>query len=109
MPKTVSEGGRDAVLAVLEAAAAEGYNTVTPVYFENALKNKYLRDERSIDIINMMSENPVSDFGAQYLDLGFHSFMRNLKSASVTSTIKSKSKFFQATLKKMIENLESEE
>lgn len=109
LPKTVSEGGRDAVLAVLEAAAAEGYNTVTPVYFENALKNKYLRDERSIDIINMMSENPVSDFGAQYLDLGFHSFMRNLKSASVTSTIKSKSKFFQATLKKMIENLESEE
>ena len=109
LPKTVSENGRDAALAMLEAAAAEGYHTVTPTYFENALKNKYLRDERSVDIINMMSENPVSDFGAQYLDLGFYSFMRDQKNANIASSIKSKSKRFQSTLEKMLKNLESEE
>lgn len=109
LPKTVTESGRDAVLAVLEAAAAEGYHSVTPVYFENALKNKYLRDERSIDIINMMSENPVSDFGALYLDLGFHSFMRSQKNESITSAFEKRTKIFVRNLGRMIESLESDE
>ena len=109
LPKTVSENGRDAALAVLEASAAEGYKNVTPVYFENALKNKYLRDERSVDIINMMSENPVSDFGAQYLDLGFHSFMRNQKKESIASSLENRSKVFVKNLDKMLKALESED
>ena len=44
----------DAASAVLEAMAAETYRTVTPAYFEIALKTKYSRDDdtsRMLDII----------------------------------------------------------
>lgn len=44
----------EAASAVLEAMAAETYRTVTPAYFEIALKTKYSRDDdtsRMLDII----------------------------------------------------------
>ena len=110
LPLTVSEQGRDAALAVLEAAAAEGYNTITPIYYEDALKNKYIRDERSIDIINMMSENPVSDFGAQYIGLDFSNFLRyGIAGKNITSGIKREGKKFQQRLDTMLEGLEGVE
>jgi len=108
MPKTVTEDGRNAAAAVLEAAAAEGYNTVTPIFYEDAFKNKYIRDERSIEIIDMMSENPICDFGAQYLDLGFHNFMRGLSSENIVSKLKGQSKVMEKKLASMLSALEGE-
>ena len=35
----------DAVSAVLEALASEGYRTLRTAYFDTALKEKYSRDE----------------------------------------------------------------
>ena len=73
------------------------------------LKNKYIRDERSIDIINMLSENPICDFGAQYLDLGFYKFLRQeVTTAEIASKIEKKAKTFQKTLDTMLSQLENQ-
>nr|MBQ4317597.1 hypothetical protein [Clostridia bacterium] len=49
--------------AVLEALAAESYRYVTPTYFEVALKNKYSRDAKSAEMIDIVHESVEFNFG----------------------------------------------
>lgn len=109
IPVTVSDEGFNAVCAVFEAAAAEGYNTVIPSYYADALKNKYIRSEKSIEIINMLSQNPVCDFGLQYYDLGIAAFLKGLGNTSgIASTLKSQETTFRSKLESMLSALEGE-
>ena len=48
--------------AVLEAMCAENYRTVTPAYYEVALKVKYTQDDISSQIIDMIHDNVRTDF-----------------------------------------------
>lgn len=50
------------VCATLEAMCAENYRTVTPAYFETALKVKYSRDLYSAQILDMIYEAATTDF-----------------------------------------------
>ncbi len=52
----------DMISAVLEAVAAENYRTVTPAYFDIALKTKYVRDDISGQIIDMIHDSSTTDF-----------------------------------------------
>ena len=52
----------DMVSAVLEALAAENYRTVTPAYYEIALKTKYVRDDISGQIIDLIHDSSTTDF-----------------------------------------------
>lgn len=51
---------------VLEAMAAESYRRVTLVNYEKALKTKYVRDAVSSRIIDIIRDNPTTDFGYIY-------------------------------------------
>lgn len=48
--------------AVLEALCAESYRTVTPAYYEMALKVKYAHDEMSGQIIDIIHAGMCTDF-----------------------------------------------
>ena len=48
--------------AVLEAMAAQNYRTVTPVYYEVALKVKYAHDEESGQVIDIIHAGMMTDF-----------------------------------------------
>lgn len=52
--------------AVTEALAAESYRKVTKAYFETALKEKYSRDSQSSQMLDMIREGIVFDFGFYY-------------------------------------------
>ena len=52
----------DAVYAAIEALGAEGYRTVTPAYYEVALKTKYIRDDISGQIVDMIHDACTTDF-----------------------------------------------
>ncbi|MBQ7322238.1 MAG: extracellular solute-binding protein [Clostridia bacterium] len=52
--------------AVTEALAAESYRKVTTAYFETALKEKYSRDSQSSQMLDMIREGIVFDFGFFY-------------------------------------------
>ncbi|MBO5219696.1 MAG: hypothetical protein J6C52_09715, partial [Clostridia bacterium] len=61
----------DKIGAVCEAMALYNYKHVTPAYFEVAMKVKYTRDEKSSQIIDMISQSAYTNFGyAYYLSLG---------------------------------------
>lgn len=55
------------VSAVLEVMAAEGYYQLRPAYFDTALKNKYSRDEKTKDMIDLIVDNITVDFGTIYV------------------------------------------
>ena len=65
----------DAVFASIEALGAEGYRTVTPAYYEVALKTKYIRDDVSGQIVDMIHDACTTDFAYVYSS--------NLKNAGV--------------------------
>ena len=44
----------DVVGAFLEAAASQNYRTVTPAYFDTAVKSKYARDEESAEMLDII-------------------------------------------------------
>lgn len=56
----------DAVCAAIEAIAAENYRTVTPAYYETALKTKYIRDDMSGEIVDMIHSSGTTDFAYAY-------------------------------------------
>ena len=58
----------DEISAILEAMAYEGYRTVTPAYFEIALKNKYTRDsgELPMQILDDIRVHSTTDFAYVY-------------------------------------------
>ncbi len=52
----------DLVGATLEALNAETYRSVTPVYYETALKVKYTRDDTSAKMIDMIHDSLMTNF-----------------------------------------------
>jgi len=43
--------------------AAESLNIVRPAYYENALKNRYVRDETSVEMLEIITSSVVADLG----------------------------------------------
>ncbi len=51
---------------ILEALAAESYNTVTPAYYEKTLIGKYIRDDESEEMLDIILSSHVYDLGWFY-------------------------------------------
>ena len=71
--------------AVLEAMASESYRTVTPAYFNVALKDKYSRDETTTDMINIIHSSVAHDFGLSvigYLSYISHTFQHCIENTA---------------------------
>jgi len=60
VPKFASNPERTGI--ILEALSAEGYKQVIPVYYEKALKAKYLQDEESTRILDLITANRTISF-----------------------------------------------
>lgn len=56
----------DASTAVLEAMEIISHSTLTPAYYESALKIKYTRDENSAKMIDIISDCVTTDFALIY-------------------------------------------
>lgn len=48
---------------ILEALAEESHRSVTDVYYEETLKNKYQRDESSSEMLDIVFRNRIWDMG----------------------------------------------
>ena len=64
--------------AVMEAMASEGYRTLMPAYYETALKTKYVSDEDSVQMLDLVIDSLRVDSGFLFVDGtgGFHQNMR---------------------------------
>ncbi len=70
VPKTVKD--TEFVGTITEALSAESYKKVIPTLYEIALKTRYLRDNESKEVLDIVLDGRVYDFG--YIYGGFEGF-----------------------------------
>lgn len=98
----------DAAAALCEALCAQSYRTVTPAYYETALKLKYSRDDETSRMLDMIRDSISFDFGYinnQSLDGVMAQFRDLLKldSGKAASTLASKMTKSQAKLDALLQ------
>ena len=91
-PSNASEDKREMLGAVTEAMSAATYNDITPKYCSLALEQKGARDDESMEMIRMILDSRVIDFG--YLYDGFKGWTMKLPdmvkdAGSISSKIES--------------------
>ena len=78
VPKTVKD--TDFVGTIVEALSAENWKTWTPTLYEIALKTRYLRDNESKEVLDILIENTVYDFGYVF-HFGYSNFLSEMINA----------------------------
>nr|MBQ4318499.1 extracellular solute-binding protein [Clostridia bacterium] len=68
VPKTVSDLERTSL--VLEAMGYIGHTEVIPLYYETVLTTKYARDQRSVEMLEIINNARVFDIGYYYAAVG---------------------------------------
>lgn len=61
-----TSGKANTTAPFLEAMCAESYRSVTPAYYDVALKVKYARDEEAASMLDIATQSIVFDFGYLY-------------------------------------------
>ncbi|MCL1795026.1 MAG: extracellular solute-binding protein [Oscillospiraceae bacterium] len=64
--------------ALLEAMAAESMYTMRPAYYDIALKGKYIRDEESEEMLDLIFDSKIYDLGWLYQIGGYNEEIMNL-------------------------------
>ncbi len=59
-------GDREFAGLILEALAAESHRTAVPAYYENVLSYKLVRDETNMDMVELVMDGRMYDFGYVY-------------------------------------------
>ncbi len=96
---------------ILEALSAESGATTIPAFYDNVLQTKFVRDDNSARMLEMIANNVYFDFGyihSQYMDSIFQFFGDSLwnKTASLASTYAKKAKAFEKGFEKIMEKYE---
>lgn len=107
IPKSVTDIGGTGF--VLEAMAAESTGTLTAAYFDVALERKYMRDEESRAMLEIILSSRVFDIASLYDWGGIYgrlSSMTSAKNADYASAYASAEKPAAAAIAKFIETLD---
>ena len=90
--------------AIVEAMAAKSMYTLTPAYYDVALTYKYMRDNESAEMLDIILESRCFDLGLIYnwgsLASGIHSIITNGKAENFASTWEKSSTKFDTALEK---------
>jgi hypothetical protein len=75
VPKTIKD--TDFVGTIVEALSAENWKIKTPTFYEIALKTRYLRDNESKEVLDILVDTVKFDFGFIY-HFGFSNFVNEM-------------------------------
>ncbi len=93
---------------ILEALGSVGYNDILPKYYEVALKGKYVRDESSSQVLDLIKSSLYLEFvDMYYADLGFSdffaSYVMNNSAGTYASSFESNRTVWETKLEKLYE------
>lgn len=104
VPKTITDLTRCSV--ILEALAAKSMQQLRPAYYDIALNGKYLRDEESIEMLDIIISERVYDLGLAYGFGGIADIVQSLVSKNnaggLMSAMESKTNAIQKAIDKTI-------
>lgn len=101
--KSVKDPERSGIIT--EAFAAETWKHVIPVYYETALSDKYFRDEDSVEMMNLIYDGIVYDFGYVFDDWNGTTWMLVNLTKSKSPNLASAWKKVEKRVNKHYENL----
>ncbi|MHC1694197.1 MAG: hypothetical protein AB9835_02740 [Eubacteriales bacterium] len=110
IPKSVENP--DMVGAFAEAMAAESYRTVTPAFYDVALKGKYIRDDASSQMLDIIRDGVMFNFGfvnsssIEWISHIYRSLMTEKKTDFV-SLYESKESLYKKKLEQIISAYEA--
>ncbi|MFA6948263.1 MAG: extracellular solute-binding protein [Eubacteriales bacterium] len=103
VPKTTLDIERTGI--ILEALAAKSMEVLRPAYYDSALQGKYLRDEESVEMLDIVIGERVYDLGLAF-DFGEISgilqAVMSKNSTDIASTMAKKTSAIQAAIDKTI-------
>ena len=73
----ISVADPEMVSIIVEALNCESYKQVVPAYYETSLKNRYSRDEESAQMLDLLMECRVFDFGFLHDSVGIRKVFWN--------------------------------
>ena len=91
---------------IVEAMSAEGYKRVAPAYNEIAMKNKYLSDDESSKILDLVYDTRVLGFSFAY-SIKFGNMLTHLLCDQATSDFASYYEKNIASVEKAVQNIEN--
>lgn len=111
IPLTVKDDRLPFVGAFMEFACGESYRTVIPAYYELALKDKYLNDTESAEMLDMIYDSIYIDGGVLYTKslASVHQQLRNIiksKSNTTANVFKALSRTLDRQLDTLMAGLE---
>ncbi len=106
IPLTVEEDRLPLVGAFMECTCSASYRTVIPAYYEMAIKDKYLNDTESAEMLDMIYENIYIDGGVLYTKsiASVHQKLRDIVQSKSNSTA-NMFKALSRTLDRQLETL----
>ncbi len=105
IPKTVIDLDRTGI--IIEALSAESYYTLTPAYYDIALKTKYSRDEQSSDMLDLIFASRIYDLGNIFDWGGVFSLPGNLTEKGSSDFVSAYGKIEKAAVKAMEKTLKA--
>jgi hypothetical protein len=95
---------------ILEALAAESYYTVRPAYYEISINGKFLRDEESIEMLDIILGSRVYELAMAFGWGGLGSVLEEMyrpKKRDFVSTYEKKFNSYEKAIQKTIESFEN--
>lgn len=107
-----SEDELEMIGAVLEVMASQSFKTITPAYYEQALKGRYANDPQSVRMLDLITQNVWIDAGVLYCNSieKPHQIIRTLVGSNnnaASSMFTQKERFIERKLKTLNEELEA--
>ncbi|MBQ3126734.1 MAG: hypothetical protein IJC15_06655, partial [Clostridia bacterium] len=109
----ITSVNQDMTGAVLEALGSESYRTVYPAYYETTLKVKYVRDDISSQIVDLIKDTKTTNFIYAYTnslgDIGrIYRNLINAKSNNYASSVKAYQKMAEKKMEQLVAAYEQE-
>lgn len=104
IPVTNSDLERTGI--ILEALAAESYYTVRPAYYEISINGKFLRDEESIEMLDIILESRVFDLATMFNWSGLGGLLEGMyrsKNKDFVSTYEKNKTAYESAINKTID------
>ena len=107
IPKGISDDKLAMTGAAVEALSAYSWKNVVPKYYDVALKTRYVRDQESVEMLDLIMENRVVDFAYLYDNWQGFVFMtqdiigtNKEFTSTVASQVKAKTAYYEKKLLK---------
>ena len=109
VPVCTPEEDYESIGIIIEALSASGYNNVKDIYFETALKQKYMYESECMEMLDIINSTRTMDFWYVYGDsntYGQNILGNTIKNLTVASYMQKQNKLITKKIERLLETFD---